>query len=220
MIRPKVLSVLLLIAVCFPFLSVSNVSSQMGGTVTATTIKTPPAGQCSVLAIPFSAPVNSVLSGTFTADVTITFYILSQNDFSAFIQSGNCALPESANPLFIEPNVIGYGNPYSSSPIPANGTYLFVFVYRNNGLSQLTSGYAKVNLSFPSFVTFITNETVSSTIVMTFSQATSTSTSTPEFADWTRWLVLVVLTSLVLALLRRTRPKSSRYVARAGRMGT
>ena len=172
--------------------------------MTATTIKTPPAGQCSVLALPFSAPVNSVLSGQFTADVTITFYILSQNDFNAFAQAGNCALPESANPLFIEPNVIGYGNPYSSSPIPANGTYFFVFVYRNNGLSQLTSGYAKVNLTFPSFVAFITGEAESSTIVMTFSPAAS-STTTPEFYDWSGWLLLILLAGFAVALLRRKR---------------
>jgi len=202
LVRAKVLSVLLLTAICLPFVSVSNVTSQTSGTVTGTTMNTPPAGQCSVLALPFSAPLNTVLSGQFTADVPISFYILSQDDFNAFIQSGNCALPESANPLFIEPNVIGYNNPYSSSPIPAAGTYVFVFVYRNNGLSHLTSGYATVNLSYPSSVTFITTGVASSTIVMTFSPVTTSST-TPEFPDWPLWLVLILVTGVVIAVIRR-----------------
>ena len=203
LVQAKILSTLLLTALVIPFLCTSNVSSQMSGTVTGTTMNTPPAGQCSVLALPFSAPLNSVLSGQFTADVTISFYILSQSDFNAFIQSGNCALPESANPLFIEPNVIGYNNPYSSSPIPAAGTYVFVFVYRNNGLSHLTSGYATVNLSYPSSVTFLNTGIESSTIMMTFSAATSS--TAPEFTDWSAWLVLVLLTGLVGAILRKRR---------------
>jgi len=195
----KVFSVLLLAAICLPFVSIPRVTSQMSGTVTGTTIQTPPAGQCSVLALPFSAPVGTVLSGEFTADVPITFYIFSQNDFNAFTQAGNCALPESANPLFLEPNVIGYGNPYSSSPIPANGTYVFVFVYRNNGLTHLTSGYATVNLSYPSSVNFLTGP---STMTMTFSAATLTSSTTPEFSDWSSWLILILLTGLVGTIVR------------------
>jgi len=203
LIHAKLFSVLLLAAICLPFLSISNVSSQMSGTVTTTTIKTPPAGQCSVLALPFSSPVHSVVSGEFTADVTIDFYILSQSDFASFTQSGNCALPGSANPLFVEVNVMGAYNQYSSIPIPANGTYLFVFVYRNNGLTHITSGYATVNLSFPSFVSFITIGASSSTIVMTFFTSILTSSTTPEFTDWSGWLVLVLLTGLVGAVLRR-----------------
>ena len=175
----------------------------MNGTVTTTTIETPPAGQCSVLALPFSAPVNSVLSGEFTADVTIDFYILSQSDFTSFTHLGNCALPGNANPLFRETNVMGAYNQYSSIPIPVNGTYLYVFVYRNSGLAHITSGYATVNLSFPSSVSFVTIGASSGTIVMTFSPATSS--PTPEFPELSGWLVLVLLTGLVWVVLRKKR---------------
>jgi len=197
LVRVRLFSFLLLTAICLPFLSVSKVSSQTSGTVTGTTIQTPPAGQCSVIALPFSAPVGTVLSGEFTADVPITFYIFSKTDFNAFTQAANCALPESANPLFLEPNVIGYGNPYSSSPIPTNGTYVYVFVYRNNGLTHLSSGYATVNLTYPSSVTFLTG---ASTITMTFSEVTSN--TTPEFPDWSTWPVLILLTGLVGTIIR------------------
>lgn len=176
MTHAKLFSVFLLTAICLPFLSVSNASNQTNGTVTTTTIKTPPTGQCSLLGIPFSAPMRTVLQGEFTADVTIDFYILSQNDFSVFTQSGNCA-PVRANPLFRDVDVMGGHNKYNSIPIPANGTYLFVFVYRNNGLTYISSGFATVSLSFPSSITFITTGASSGTTAMTFPPATSTSTT-------------------------------------------
>jgi hypothetical protein len=165
----KLFSVLLLAAICLPFLSVSNVSSQMSRTVTTTTIKAPPAGQCSVLAIPFSAPARSVISGEFTADVTLDFYILSQNDFSVFSQSGSCA-PSRANPLFKLVDVVGARNQYNSMPTSASGIYIFVFVYRT-GLTSIASGYGTVRLSFPSFVTFVPIQNSSSTIIMTSTTA-------------------------------------------------
>ena len=199
--HPKLFSLLLLAAICLPFFAVSSVSSQMNGAVTTTTIKTPPAGQCAVLALPFSAPVNSVVAGEFTGDVTLDFYILSQSDYSAFMQAGTCSLTGTANPLFRQTNVMGAYNPYSSIPIPTNGTYFFVFVYRNNGLAQPASGYATVNLSFPSVVTFASTSASSSIIIMTFSPVSSVSTSTtPEFHDWGGWLLLLVLTGLVVVL--------------------
>lgn len=205
MTHARLFSFLLLVAICLAFLSVSNVNSQMNGTVTTTTIKTPPAGQCSVLALPFSAPVNAVLTGEFSADVTIDFYILSQSDFAAFTQAGNCQLTASANPLFSEVNMNGMYNQYSSIPVPTNGTYLFVFVYRNNGLAYISSGYATVNLSFPSFVTFITTGASSSAIIMTFSS------TTPEFPDSNVWLVLVLLTGLAGVMLRRRKEVHRRH---------
>ena len=197
MTHARLFSFLLLAAICTAFLSVSNVNSQSTEMVTNSTIKTPPAGQCSVLALPFSAPVRSVLTGQFTADVPIDFYILSQGDFVAFTQAGNCELTASANPLFNAVYVTSMYNHYSSSPIPANGTYLFVFVYRNNGLTQITSGYGTVYLTFPSFVTFVTTETSSSTIIMTFSS------TTPEFPDSNVSLVLVLSAVLAGVVLRR-----------------
>jgi len=205
MTHAKAFSFLLLAAICLAFVSVSNVKSQTNATMTATTIKTPPAGQCAVLAMPFSAPVKAVIKGEFSTDVTIDFYILSQSDFAAFTQAGNCALTGSANPLSMEENINGAYNQYSSIPIPANGTYLFVFVYRNNGLAYISSGYATVSLSFPSFVTFVTTGASSSTIIMTFSS------KTPEFPDSNVWLVLALLIALTGAVLRRKKEVHSRH---------
>ena len=200
MAHPKLFSFLLLAAICLPFLSVPNVSSQSGTVTTATTIQTPPAGQCSLLSLPFTAPVRSVLSGEFSTDAPVDFYILSQTDFTAFTQAGTCQLPATVNPLFSSFDTTGAYNQYTSMPISTNGTYLYVFVYRNAGLSHLTSGYATISLSYPSSVTFQT-ATSHNTVVMTFS--TVTSSTTPEFPIWTILLDFIILIGLVGLLLRR-----------------
>jgi len=195
MTHAKLFSFFLIAAIFLAFLSVSNVNSQTIQTATNTTINYPPAGQCSVLAMPFSAPVRTVLTGQFTADVPIDFYILSQGDLTAFTQAGNCELTASANPLYSAVYVISMYNQYSSAPIPANGTYFFVFVIRNNGITHPTSGYAKVYLTFPSSVSFLS--TGASSTIMTFSS------STPEFPESNFWLVLILSTALAAAVLRR-----------------
>jgi hypothetical protein len=135
-----------------------------------TTIKTPPTGQCSVLGLAFSAKANQVIGGTFGSDTLIDFYILSQNDFNALSQENTCSLPNAANPLFDMTGVWAYNNAYDGSPIPTSGIYYFVFVYHNNGLAELTTGYATVELTYPSFVTIIT-QTPTSTINMNMTQS-------------------------------------------------
>jgi len=131
-----------------------------------TTIKTPPTGQCSVLGLAFSAKANLVIGGTFGSDTVIDFYILSQSDFNALSQENTCGLPYAANPLFDLTGVWAYDNAFEGTPIPTNGIYYFVFVYHNNGIAELTSGYATVELSYPSFVTIITQTTPTNTITM------------------------------------------------------
>jgi hypothetical protein len=134
-----------------------NANSQSNVASTTLTIKSPPAGECSLLPLAFSAQAGARISGEFTTDVRINFYIVSQNDFNAFVQSKTCTLTAVlAHPLFSLENVAGSHNQYRSTPIPTNGIYYFVFVYRNNGFWQISSGYATISLSFPSSVTFTT----------------------------------------------------------------
>ena len=192
MTHAKFLSVLLLAAICLPFLSMPRVSSQNGTATTTATIETPPAGQCAVLALPFSAPTNAAITGRISTDVPLDFYVMSQNDFSAFTSAGNCQLPPNSYPLF---KLIYITRNEYNVRIPANGSYLFVFVYRNNGVTHITGGYVTVNLIFPSSLTF-TSE-VTSAIIMTYS------TVTPELPVWSSWLALVILTGLVGSVMRR-----------------
>ena len=110
-----------------------------------------------MLGLAFSAKTNQVIGGTFGSDTVIDFYILSQNDFNALSQENTCSLPYAANPLFDLTGVWAYNNGYSSSPIPTNGIYYFVFVYHNNGIAELSSGFATVMLTYPPFVTIITH---------------------------------------------------------------
>ena len=168
MTHAKLFSVLLIAAICLPFLPVSNVSSQMNRTVTTTTIKVPQTGQCAILAIPFSAPARSAVTGEFTADVVLDFYILTQNDYSAFTQSGGCA-PARAKPLFKLIDQGGSHNQYNSA-IFSDGIYLFLFVYRV-GVFSIATGYGTVRLSFPPSITFIPLDTLAPPV-------TSTSTTT------------------------------------------
>jgi len=164
--RGSAISVLLLTAICFTFFGLPTAHSQMNTPSMTTTIKTPPTGQCSVLGLAFSAKANQVIGGTFGSDTVIDFYILSQSDFNALSQENTCGLPYAANPLFDLTGVWAYDNAFEGTPIPTSGIYYFVFVYHNNGIAELTSGYATVELSYPSFVTIITQTTPTNTITM------------------------------------------------------
>lgn len=149
-------SFLLLAAICLSFVSIPNANSQSNVTSNTMTIKTPPAGQCSLLPLTFSAQAGARLSGEFTTDVIVNFYILSQDDFNVFVQSKACTLTAVlTHPLFSLEDVAGSHNQYSTTPT-TNGIYYFVFVYRYNGSWQIASGYGTIRLSFPSFVTFTT----------------------------------------------------------------
>src|SRR5208337_2643893 len=140
---------LLLATVLLPFMSLPNVNSQSTGTTTTMTISQPASqGQCTIITLAFSARAGEQITGTYGSDVSINFYILSQSDLNA-IQ--NCRLNPSTRPIFIEEKSVGTGNPYRSLTFPTNGTYYFVFVFVR-GPTQLTKGYATVELSFPSSV--------------------------------------------------------------------
>ena len=197
MAHARFFSMLVVAGICLAFLTVSNVSSQMSEATTTATINTPPTGQCAVLALSFSAPARTVLEGEISTDVPIDFYILSQTDFNAFNNAGNCQPTASANPLYEVNYLYGTYNRYNSIPTSANETYLFVVIYRNNGLAQPASGYATVSLSFPSLVTMVTTGSASDTVTMTFSA------TTPEFPDPNTWLVLALVTGFAAAVLRK-----------------
>jgi len=162
----SVISALLLGAICFTFFGLPPAHSQMNTPTMTTTIKTPSTGQCAVLGLAFSAKANQVIGGTFGSDTVIDFYILSQSDFNAFSQENTCGLPYAANPLFDLTGVWAYDNGYDSTPIPTSGIYYFIFVYHNNGIATLSSGYATVELTYPSFVTIITQMTPTNTTTM------------------------------------------------------
>ena len=132
-----------------------------------------------MLPLAFSAHANDIIIGTFWSDVSISFYILSQNDFND-LWNCNFIHPARARPIFIQENVAGF-NPYRTRLIPVDGTYYFVFTFTNNGPSQLTNGYATVSLSFPASI----NPTVpgaSSTMVSSTTSSTSTSISSSALA--------------------------------------
>jgi len=205
MVHVRFFSILLVAGICLALLTVSNVSSQTSAVTTTTTIKTPPPGQCSVLALPFSAPTRAEVQGEISTDVPLDFYILSQSDFAAFTQAGNCEPTANANPLYEVTYLMGTYNRYSSIPTPTNGTYLFVFVYKNNGLAQPASGYATVTLTYPSAVTLATTGLASDTVTMTFSATTS------EFPDGNIWLLLALLTGLTAAILRKRQSFTLRH---------
>ena len=161
-------SCLLLAALCLPFLIVPDVHSQTAATTTMTIVQ-PPQGQCSVLPLGFSARTGQVIGGTFGANVAIDLYIVSQKDYVAFNKTSSCAFPASTRPLFVETNVVGTHNSYGTPPIPADGTYYFIFIYRNTGFAQLANNYVIITLTFPSSLV------EGNTIVTTVAPPTATS---------------------------------------------
>jgi len=199
MTSKAIISILLLLAIFIPFLTVPNANSQSGAAHTVVTVNTPPPQQCALLPLTFLAQKSQLIQGYFTTDVTVDFYILTQNDFNAFVQENTCSLPQSAYPLFILPQIGGSNNIYNVA-IPTNGTYCILFVYRNNGLSQIASGYATIDLSYPQSIT-LTQVTTTGTN----SSMMSISTTTPEFYVWSIALPLTLCISLVAVIIRRER---------------
>lgn len=173
MTRKALLSILLLIAICFPLMSFPKAISQTNESTT-TTIQKPPSGKCSTLSMAFTASKGEDVGGTFGADVPIDLYIISSTDFNAFTQSNsNCALPATAAPLFGEQNVIGTQNSYAATPLPVDGTYYYLFIYHNNGVGQLSSDYATVHFTYPSYINFLTSQSSTNTMVTTLPVSTS-----------------------------------------------
>lgn len=178
------ISVLLLVGICIPFFSMPNAHSQSNATSTTMTIQQPPPGGCAMLPLAFSAHANDIITGTFQSDVSISFFILSLNDFNAL---QDCRLSSSARPLFIQENIAGSNNPYRTRLIPADGTYYFVFTFINSNPHQLLTGYATVALSFPASVnltvpgassTMVSSNLIEMTTALSLSTSTTISPST------------------------------------------
>lgn len=209
MTRKAIISVLLLVAIFIPFLTAPNANSQAGAAFTVVTVNVPPPYQCSLLPLAFSAQKGQIIQGYFTADVTLDIYVLSENDFNAFAQQNTCSLPGSAYPLFYQQQVVGSNNAYNAAPIPADGTYYILFVFRNNGISQITSGYGTVDLSYPPFITL--HQVTITTIATTFTTSTNSSmissgnTAIPEFPLWSTAIPLLLSITLAVTIIKRER---------------
>src|SRR5208337_4410059 len=183
--RRALLSVLLLAAICFPLMSSPSAISQANESTATTTIQKPPSGKCSTVSEAFTASKGEDVGGTFGADVPIDLYIISSTDFNAFTQSNsNCALPATAVPLFSEQNVIGTQNSYATTPIPADGTYYYLFIYHNNGVGQLSSSYATVHFTYPSFINFVTPQGLTNTMMTTLPVSSATLASTSSTSTY------------------------------------
>ena len=162
-------------------MTIPATNSQSAAVTTTMTIEQLPLGKCSEVSLAFSAQAGTEVAGTFGSDVSINFYVLSPQDFDA-IQNQKCSLPTGANPLYIQMNSVAHENPYRSLPFPANGTYYFVFVYPNSGISQLSSGHATVELTFPASITLLaassTQSSSSSNVVATTTQSRTAASTT------------------------------------------
>jgi len=193
--RKVVISILLLVAIFTPLLATPKANGQ-GVSFTVVTANTPPPHQCTLLPLEFTAQSGQLMWGYFTADVTMDLYILSQNDFNTFVQTNTCTLPGSAYPLFMLTQAVGMNNAYSAT-IPAEGTYYLLFVYRNNGISQITSGFGTIDISYPLYITLTQ---VSPTAITTFNN-----TAVPEFPVWGTSIPLIMALALAAAMIRRKR---------------
>lgn len=218
-------SFLLLIAIVTSFLAIPNASSQSAAVTTTTTIKLPPAGQCSEISFAFSAQAGKELTGTFGSDASISFYVLTPADFDA-IRNPTCSLPASSRPIYIHENVVGHDNQYRTLPFPANGTYYFVFVLTNIGPTQLASGSATVHFSFPASTilsaTVASSTKSSSSSIVTTAQSTTTSATFSSTAASTGLsfgtfgligvIVAVGLIASVMVFMRRGKSQTGQKV--------
>ena len=219
-------SILLVAVFCFSFLSIHGVNSQSAIVTTTTTINQPSPGHCNEVTIAFFGKAGQEVAGTFGSDASVSFYVLAPSDLTA-IQNPNCRLPQSSRPLYSETNVVGYDNPYRSLPFPADGTYYFVFVLANGGQSQLQSGFANIQLTYPSTTPLMTTQTSPTTVVTSSTQianitskqeVSSNTTSTPSAASAVPAtgvsgavgaIAGVAIIALALVFLKRRRPTRS-----------
>ncbi len=174
--RRTVVIGILFTALCLSLLSTPNANSQSFSQTVTMTLKQPDSGQCTLSSLAFTAVKGTEIAGTYGSNTQISFYILTQGEFSS-IQ--NCRLQASARPLFIDENSVGHGNPYRSLPFPANATYYFVFIFVA-GPTNLASGYGTVELSFPASTMLINGATnASSSLSATSSSTTATTIVLP-----------------------------------------
>lgn len=169
---------LVVVVICISFFSTLSVNGQSTVVTTTTTIRQPPVGQCSEVSIAFSGQQGQEIAGTFGSDSSISFYVLTPADFMA-IQNPTCSLPPSSRPLYSEINVVGYDNSYRSLPFPTDGTYYFVFTFLNSGISQLVSGYANLQLTYPASTVIFASTTVSSTTSPSSTSQSTNQTTAP-----------------------------------------
>ena len=182
---------------------------------TTTTINQPPKGQCTEISFAFLGQAGKEIAGLFGSDASISFYVLSPADLTA-IKNPTCTLPASSRPLYSEVNVVGFDNSYRSLPFSTNGTYYFVFVLANAGITQLVSGYAHIQLTYPDSTILVTSETSStstgsSSIIMATTQSTSQSLMTTPTSTGLPLgtfgvvgvIVAVALIASVLVFMRR-----------------
>ncbi len=220
-------SLLLLAAVSAALLTVPQTNGQSAATTTTMTIPQLQLGQCSYISIPFMARKGMVIVGTFGSDAMVSFYILSQEDFNA-IQNPDCRLPSTATPVYSQQYSVGHDNPYRTLLFPADGTYYFVFVYHNNGPSQLVSGHATVELAYPDNLTLVSSATSitssSSNVLSITAQNTtvttskisnvtvvsqnSTSSSSPTLLGFNETVGIIVVIALVASVIVFMKRKS------------
>lgn len=208
----RILVVSFLFAALFlSILSVPYANSQsLAATTTMTVIQPASSGQCTVSSIAFLGVKDDEIAGTFGSDAQINFYILTQNELNSI---KNCHLPSAARPLLVEENVVGYGNPYSSLPFPATGTYCFVFTA--SGPSSVPSGYATIELSFPAS-TILINGTGSPSSTMSLSSTVSTRSPT-NISNTTA--TTIILTTSITSGSSSVAPRTTSGVA-FGSFGT
>jgi archaellum biogenesis ATPase FlaH len=219
--KPVVLVSIILLGLVVSLFSIQSATSQTATVTATTTITQPPPGQCAEVSLPFSAQQGKEVAGAFGSDTSIDFYVLSKQDLDA-IRNPACNLPPSSRPLYSEMNVVGFDNRYESLPFPANGTYYFVFVV--TGATQLATGYATVELTFPQSTSLIEtirsaspsmtqNSTTTVAQVTTVVSATNPSTAavlTPPASGTLEVTGLVLAIGLIASAMvfvkRRTRP--------------
>jgi hypothetical protein len=215
----KFFTILLLAALFIPlFFSIPTASSQSTGTTTTMTISQPASqGQCAILTLGFTARAGEQITGTFGSDTSVNFYILSPNDLGA-IQ--NCQLNPAVKAIFIEENSVGHDNPYRTLSFPTNGTYYFVFTYKRS-LSSLPSGYATVELSYPSSISFVgATGSVSVPATSTVGSLTSTVSSLTSTVPTMTTTVSQVNSSISVAVSSQPIQSTSAMVASTASSGS
>ena len=164
--------------------------------------------QCELWNYNFTANVGQYVSGGYSSDNSVSFFLVQQSSFQAWLQANPCG--STTNALASQLDATGFS--FGPLAIPSSGTWTVVLVNSSNaknaeGVVSIYLGAGAYTLTQPLMTTItttipssVTQEQTSATGQTTFTGPTTTISGFPVVS-----IVLGVISGLVMTLVLRKR---------------
>ena len=164
---------------------------------------------CEFWASNFTAALGDYVSGNFTSDNPVNFFVVQQTKYEDWLKAGTCGTPEDA----ITSQLITTSYSFDAA-LPNPGSWLIVLVNTSN--AKNADGYL---VAYLSTLGYTVTELMTSTIIPTIMRSTTTTTAQPtsivsfQFAPVIAILGIVVGTAVglgaILMVSRRRRTENN-----------